>query len=327
MPRCYRKVIRITGHDSPNVRLALGQIAQGESPTGEIVVAGVLPYDDYKKRLATWDPVRIAVGIDAIFWQGPEIMLFPPGWLDRAERLADGLRQSGTIRYAKAIGIDPAEGGDKTSMSVVDEYGLIEQVSKRTPDTSIITSEALAFMIRHNVPPERVVFDRGGGGKEHADRLRSQGYHVRTVAFGESLVLDPKRGLRMLEEKVEQREEHYTYLNRRAQMYGELRLLIDPSTTGETSGLFSRHDKSHNWQGFAIPREYTELRRQLSPIPLTYDGEGRLYLLPKNKKNAEDKRSTLTQLLGCSPDEGDSLVLAIFGMLHRASRAVAGAIV
>lgn len=237
------------------------------------------------------------------------VPLFPFEWLDRAERIMGGL--SGTCRAARAIGIDPAEGGDKTAMCAVDGLGIIELISKKTPDTSVITGEAIAFMLRHKVPPDRVVFDRGGGGKEHADRLRSQGYPVRTVAFGESLVPDPRRGLTQISERKENREERYAYVNRRAEMYGELRLVLDPH--GGIDGVGGS-------KGFGIPAEYAELRRQMSPIPLTYDPEGRLKLLPKNKRSPDGTEKSLTELIGHSPDELDSLVLALHGMLREGNQ-------
>jgi hypothetical protein len=95
-------------------------------------------------------------------------------------------------------------------------------------------------------------------------------------------------------------------------MYGDLRNLLDPSRP----------------QGFALPAEYAELRRQLAPIPLTYDGEGRLELLPKNRRHGEEptRRKTLTELIGCSPDEADALVLAVHAMLHQSRRVTAGAV-
>ena len=248
------------------------------------------------------------------FTAGSGSPLFPSAWLDRAGSIAASLGSK--PRHAKAIGIDPAEGGDKTAMAAVDEYGLIELVSKKTPDTSIITSEALAFMRKHGVPPERVVFDRGGGGKEHADRLRSQGCNVRTVAFGESLAPDPKHGLTPVHDRVEHREERYAYMNRRAEMYGELRQLLDPM-----GGL----DGKGGPNGWGLPAEYRELREQLAPIPLQFDPEGRLKLPPKNKRNPESKEVSLVELIGHSPDEADALVLGVHGMLHKGRRATARA--
>src|SRR5438105_1741825 len=245
--RYYRKVIRITAEDSPNVRLAFLQKNRGIPPTGEVLVPGVLTWDDYVKRRATWDKVRQCIGLDAQFYVGPELLLFPPEWLNGADAKARLL--FGRQRVARAIGIDPAEGGDKTAMAVVYEDGLIELVSKKTKDTSVITSEALAFMRFLQVTPDNVVFDRGGGGHEHADRLRSQGYKVRTVAFGESTIPDPRRGIVLFPERLDIKEERYAYVNRRAEMYGELSRILDPSI---------------NPEGFAIPSgdaPYAELRR------------------------------------------------------------------
>jgi hypothetical protein len=51
--RYYRKIIRIRAEDSPNVRRAMEYVKVGRKPLGEIVVPGVLTYDDYKKRRAT----------------------------------------------------------------------------------------------------------------------------------------------------------------------------------------------------------------------------------------------------------------------------------
>lgn len=304
--RLYRSVHRIRAEDSPNVQLGLGQQRAGLVPTDEILIPGVLSWTEYQKRRATWDSVRACVGLDAEFYEGAEVLLFPPAWLNRAESLADGLR--GRRREAKAIGIDPAEGGDSTAMCAVDELGIVELVARKTPDTSVITGEALAFMRKHNVSPDRVVFDRGGGGKEHADRLRDQGYRVRTVAFGESVTLDPKRGMTRIEDRMDVKEERSAYKNRRAEMYGALHELLDPVGPG-----------------FAIPAEYATLRSELAPIPLRYDGEGRMELLPKNRRDPKDTRPTLCELIGHSPDQADSLVLAIHAMTHKATRATAGA--
>ncbi len=306
-PRYYRKVIRIRGEDSPNVRYALAQQRAGMEPDDTVIVPGVLTWGDYKKRRSTWDEIQQCVCLDAKFYEGKDVKLFPREVLDRAKLLGEGLYN--VRRKGKAIGIDPAEGGDKTTWSVIDELGLIELVSKHTPNTAHIQEETLSLMRQYNIPPEYVVFDRGGGGKQHADYMREAGYGVRTVAFGETIVQEPKHGQVQVEEKVENREERYTFKNRRAQMYGELSILMD----------------SFNTEGFAIPPQEKELLRQLSLIPKTYDGEGRLYLLPKSKKNPESTERTLIDIIGNSPDEADSLVLAVFGLYHPAEVPTAGA--
>lgn len=308
--RCYRKVIRITAYDSPNVKAGHYARERGKEPP--IIVPGVISLDVLEQRLATWDPAAICVSIDAQFYEGAEVRLYPPTWLDNAHRIAATLFQKyGPLRRGKGIGIDPAEGGDKTSMCAVDEEGVVELVSKKTPDTNVIAREAIAFMRFHNVPPERVVLDRGGGGKQIADQLRASGHPVRTVAFGEAVSQDPKRGLASIKDRMDTKEEKYAFVNRRAQMYGEVRELLDPS--GERGG-------------YGIPRGsiYDELRKQLAPIPLLYDGEGRLRLPPKSKRTSTTKEVTLTELIGHSPDEADAFVLAVHAMLHRSSKVRAG---
>jgi hypothetical protein len=307
--RYYRKIIQIKAIHSPNIRLAEQQIEAGQAPTNEILVPGVADYITYQKRRILWDKVRQSVGLDAEFYLGAEVMLFPPDWLNRAEQLS-GLIDSRRSKEKRTMGVDPGEGGDNTAWSICDAWGLLHQESFQTPDTAVIPGKTLALMREWQVRPENILFDRGGGGKQHVDLLRKQGYNVRTVGFGEA-ASDPFLDKRMKTsvERREIREQQYIYKNRRAEMYGLLRQRLDPAT-GST---------------FALPPQYTELRRQLAPIPLLYDAEGRLYLPPKDKKNPDSAEVTLKELLGCSPDEADSLVLAVFGLDRKARRAAAGA--
>jgi hypothetical protein len=305
-PRCYRRVIKITGEDSPNVKAGLLYRRYGREPLGEILIPGVLPWDDYLKRLETWDPVRICVGIKAEFWEGADALLYPPQWLNRAEDLHRTL--VGMPRRGKALGVDPGEGVANTSWTVVDDLGIIEQVSMLTPNTSVIVGHTKALAETWHVPPEEIVFDRGGGGKQIADLLRSQGWNVRTVSFGESPTPELHRGMTPFGEKKERIELSRTYKTRRAEMYGILRDSLDPSLSP---------------MGFAIPPQYVELRRQLSLIPLLRDGEGCLYLPPKSRKPGSSVKS-LQDIIGRSPDEADSLVLAVYGLRRKTYRPKVG---
>lgn len=296
-----RKVIKIKAEDSPNVTAG----AELERQTGRVedarIVPGVLDYEEYKYRRKHWDPIRQCVGLDGEFYQGAEVLFYSPQWRSLSMRRAKEIRSRD--RIPKAIGIDPAEGGDKSCFSVVDEHGLIYQESISTPDTTVITNRTIALINEYGVEPDSVVFDRGGGGKQHADVLRRKGYNVRTVGFGEKAD-DEKyiRRVRSVKEKKEEAETKYVYLNRRGQMFHELRIMMDPSG---------------NENVFALPEEYEELQRQMAPIPLEYDGEGRIWLPPKRKLNPKSTVQTLVELIGHSPDELDSLVLAIFGMTHK----------
>src|SRR5260370_41122549 len=77
--------------------------------------------------------------------------------------------------------------------------------------------------------------------------------------------------------------------------------------------------KSLEVEIFGLPAQYSELRRQLAVMPKETDEEGRAMMPPKNRKPGQDetKRKTLVEILGCSPDQADALVLAVHGMLHK----------
>lgn len=333
--RYYRKVIYISAEDSPNVRLGLAQQRAGIEPTGldekgQPLVPGILTWDEYVKRRRTWDKIRQRIGLDGRFWEGGETLMFPPNWLDRAERLALFLRDR--TRIARGMGVDPGEGTANTAISIVDELGLIKQVSEKTPDTNRVIDFILEIMHEYNVTPERVLIDRGGGGKQHADRLRASGINVRTIGFGDKPSVEPQRHKVQFGQKVETNERRYAYFNRRAEMYGELRYMLDPGTD-DRDGLERAYEEVAQGKGrivgdirgFAIPHEYHRLREQLAPIPMKFELE-RLKLPPKNKRDPNSKEQTLTDIIGYSPDEADSLVLAIHAMQQSNTRTTAGAV-
>lgn len=323
-----RKIIRITADDSPNVRFAREQIARGLEVTNEEIIPNVLTWAEYQYRRRIWDPVRQCIGLDAQFYKGADVLMYPPEWLNRAEQLAIELAMRRQPRLARAIGCDPGEGGANSSWSVIDEYGLIKQINIKTPNTSDVPKQTIQLMREFNVPADRTGFDGGGGGKQHADLMRSMGYNVRIVRFGESLQLEPKRGIRFFEEKKEIKEVKYEFINRRAQMAWEIRELLDPS---REEGMGFSHDPREmgfSWgkvTGFAIPAKYVDLRKQMAVIPLKFDKEGRIKLPQKNRTSENSKEKTLVELCGRSPDEWDSLMVAVHMLLHKPKRMIAGA--
>jgi hypothetical protein len=321
--RHYRKVIKIKAADSPNVRLGLEEVAKGLKPSHREVCPGVVSFAKYLKRREMWDKVQQCIKLDAEFWEGAEALLFPPEWLDLAEARADSLARQRLKRRAKGLGVDPAEGGDSTVWAVVDELGLIELLSMKTPNTATIPNQTLALMRKYDLRPEQVCFDRGGGGKQHADRMEAQGYRVRSVGFGETIAIPPRYGAVLPPERLDAAEEKYAYKNRRAEMYGRLSMRLEPR---EETPVDQDGTDTHVFSPFALPREYTELRRQLALMPKWYDEEGRLYLPPKQRRtdqrkgrmdDADSTTVTLNQILGCSPDEADALVLAVHAMEGR----------
>lgn len=307
-----QKIIHIRAEDSPHVKRGLKERELGLEPSKEILIPGVLSFEEYEKRKLLWDPIRQCVGLDGEFYEGREVKLYPIDWLDRAERIADSLQD---YRKGKAMGIDAAEGNDNSCWCVVDEYGLIYMEARKTHDTSDVPGTTIAIGKRYGVPPDRWIFDRGGGGKQHADRLRAQGYNCSSIGFGET-VSDPQAWkrtatVRPKKEIREETEDRYIYKNRRAELYGTLRLALDPTVVEA---------------GFGLPKDLLRvkradggpsLREQLEVLPLQYDPEGRLFLPPKRKKDREDKTVTLTDMLGCSPDEADALALAVYGLTFK----------
>lgn len=352
----YRKVIQISAMDSPNVLEGIRRIREGTYPPSELLVRtserpgffspgeyrdlkgrwdifpaqhklqppvrtlipGVVSFDNYLRRIIDWDPVVREARLFGRFYEGAEILLYPPAWLDRAEQIAESLPKR---RQGSCMGIDAAEGGDNTCWAVVDALGLMDLLSLKTADTSDVPARTIAKGREWGIPPERWLFDRGGGGQQHADRLRAVGFDCQTVGFGEGATPPIKHGLTTLKQHKEHHEVVYIYRNRRAELYGGLRLLLNPAT---------------NPRGFGLPREIIRrkrtdggpsLRDQLAPLPLKYDQEGRMYLPPKNRKTGtKDKlnkqEDCLFDILGCSPDEADALVLSCFGF-KQPKRAVA----
>jgi len=314
----YRKVIRIQASESPNVRLALAELRAGKQPSGDILVPGVKTYAEYIKDRATLSPAEQSVILDASFWEGADQLIFPSEWLDACAHFAEQLDPG---RPGAALGIDPGEGSANTTSTVVDRQGIIDMRSRRTPDTSVIADEAIAMYHEYGIPPGKIGIDRGGGGKQIADEIRRRGYKVQTIGFGEGILHDLRRGTsrRQYDEQVDTREERYAYKNRRAEMFcGELRNLI-------RSGLFGlplRHKHPRTQEALA------ELHRQLSLMPLLFDQEGRMVMLPKNPRpnSTNPNELTLIKLLGHSPDEADSLAVAVHTMLHVPATARAGAV-
>lgn len=314
--RYYTKIIKIKAEDSPNVRLALLEKQRGLPISHRALVPGVKDYATYCKHRETWDPIRQSIGLDAEFWEGSESLLYPPQWLDRAERTAWSLSPT---RPGESMGIDAAEGNDNTSWAIVDRKGLIALYSAKTSDTSDIPGMTIHYGRKHSVPAEKWMFDRGGGGKQHADLLRKQGYDVQTIGFGET-VSDPQAWSKTSTytaktTKRHEGEERYVYKNRRAEMYGLLRLALDPDVLDTVFALPTLIVNKKRPDGGA------SLREQMAKIPTLYDPEGRMYLPPKNRpaeeRNKQTEKKYLREMLGCSPDELDALVLAVFGLTFK----------
>jgi len=102
-------------------------------------------------------------------------------------------------------------------------------------------------------------------------------------------------------------------------MYHEASLLLDMNSSCAGGRVFALPPGEEGPQ-------YRELRAQLAVMPRLEDREGRIYLPPKNKRDAKDTVKTLTEMIGHSPDEADSFVLCCHAMLHPARKMVAGVV-
>lgn len=314
--KLYRKVIKIGATDSPNVQWGLEWKRRGVEPPPpmpeEIRIPGLTNYAEYVQRLSEWDAFNIRTRLDGEFWTDASSLMFPPQWLDLAAQAA---RELGPHRKAKTIGVDGGEGRADSVWTAIDEFGIIEQFAKKTPNTMEIAGITIHFMRKHGVPAERVYFDRGGGGKQIADRLREQGYKVQTIGFGEaaSPPLDVRQ--KRMDVRKEVQEVNRVFKNKRAEMYGQTREEMNP--------LFDEANRPTK-RVFAVPAELTELRRELAVLPLLYDSEGRIFLPPKSRVpgTKSTNQVTIMDLLGHSPDRSDSLVLAVHGMKSRVRRKV-----
>ena len=278
-----RKVIHISGRDSPNVQVGMRWRDEGRPGRPPVLIPGLLSYAEYLRRDQEWDEVKRTTRLHGEFYEGDQAVLFPMQWLDAAMNAQrwDALQQ--TNRQVEAIGVDVAAGGrDNTCWTLVDGRGVLEQIVMDTPNTMEIVGRTIRLIEEHQVPPSCVAFDAGGGGKQIADRLLEQRYDVCLIGFGETATSSQ------------------AYKNRRAELYGELRELLKPD--GEK-------------QPFALPPIAYELRQELTVLPLQYDSEGRLYLPPKERRSTHATGEvSLRQLLGRSPDRADSLALAAWAL-------------
>lgn len=324
-PPWHRRTMKIMATDCPNVQRGLLMKARGLVPDGKEEVPGALSWANYQFNLATYNKQQVTEGLLAEWYTGAELMLFPPEV--RAFAVERHRNLGNRLRRALAIGVDPAEGGDRTAWCAVDEFGIIEIISKQTPNTAVIPGETIAFMRKHGMMnrAEYVCFDRACG-KAHADIMRGMGHRVRTIHFGAGISMEPKRAKRFFPEKLEQKEDRDVYKNRRAEMYIELSQMFAPKR--DPDGKIIAGSSS----GFAMPPAsmgdaYERLNHQLSKMPRLTDEEGKFWMLPKNappkSANPEDV-DTLVKRIGHSPDEADALALAVWSMNHRPLIATAG---
>lgn len=320
-----RRCIQIRAEDSPNVRWAKLQQARGEDVTGERIVAGVLTWQEYCERRLTLPKSRQCVVLDAEWYEGSEEKLVPWEWMQHARAFADTIARAART-LPRYMGIDTAAGGDDSAWVIGDRWGVMHCENLKTPNTNDVYGKTMRLMRDWNVPPERVCFDLGGGGREHAHRLRANGMNVRAVGFGRPPALETKRpGLVVpFAEKRDVKEDADAFPDRRSEMAWDARLILERDAAGT---YVARDWYGSGVPGFALPAGVTDvLCQQMKLPPIRWDGKGRFKLIPKENPNDLEDMDTFRRMLqGRSPDVFDAFCLMVFGMTHKPVRLHAGA--
>jgi hypothetical protein len=306
--KLLRKVRHVHPEQSPNVRWSREMDQRGEKGPYPIRVYGLLTRQEFDEWNATWDEPRKRVRLFGELPNEEEQKLFPPSWLDLAQRLGTKLREQ-MQRHKRwrddspyALGIDVASGGgDLTAWVVLGRWGVRHLHAKPTPNTASISGETIELMRRYRIKAWAVAFDAGGGGKQVADVLRAQD----DMEFG--AIVDVSFGAKALDGKK--------YNNRRTELYGELRIVLE--ATDERRGLLALpvSEWPHEVQCLALPPDDPRLREDLAVLPYAWDTEGLLRLPPKDHRwagSSQREKSVRERLHGRSPDRGDALALAWF---------------
>jgi hypothetical protein len=302
-----RTVIHIDGDDSPNVVAGRLWRKRGHEGTPPTVIPGLLSWGQYQFRVRNWDDVKKRMRLHGHFYEGADMLMFPPQFLDQAEELWEVVQP--LKRGPFYMGVDVAEGGrDLNCWAIIDHLGIIEIDAKKSDrDTTMIQTVTLEKMQKFKIPGRRVCFDRGAGGKQHVDYMRRAGHKVRAVGFGEGST-EPK-----------------IYQNKRVEMYALLARAFDPArwVMVEVGDQKDKPDeeKLMEWVvGMGLPPDMHLLREELAVLPVMYDAKQRQMLPPKARSGVQREQSpivTLDSILGRSPDRADALALANWAKVSR----------
>lgn len=320
--KLWTKVVRVSAEMSPNVVAAKRCLELGRPLPKRTPVPGLLSYEEYLNRRATYPPWQARPSLDGLFNDESTAKLFPKEALDFGQSLFHRLqagapdRRESPYRWLRwwgwpfGIGVDCAMGGgDLSAWAIYGRFGCVHVETLDTPNTRAIKRQTLSLMRHWRIQPEWVCFDRAIG-KGIADELREEGREVNDAGFGESALDSGK------------------YPNMRVELYGDLAEAM-AKAFDQAGRLHGRYEKlltvaPSEWRKLkkarpvALPPD-ADLRQELFVLPRARDGRDRLTLPPKD--GTKSKLGVKQMLGGRSPDRADALVLARYawerGQEHR----------
>jgi hypothetical protein len=308
-----RWVRHIDPEESPNLIKSRELDRAGIKCEYPLTVPGLLSRQEFDEWEATWDEPRKRVRLYGKLPSEDEQKLFPPAWLDLAQQLGKKLGkqiardEQWRADEPHALGIDVAfGGGDLTAWVVLGRFGVRYVYARSTPNTEVISGETIDLIRRYSIRSWAVAFDSGGGGKQIADMLRARD----EMEFGE--IVDVSFGAKPRSQGK--------YCNRRTELYGELRTVLEPTEKRRELLLLPAKKWPRDVPCLALPPDDAKLREDLAVLPYEWDSEGLLRLPPKDHRSwsSQREKSVRDRLHGRSPDRGDALALAWFAWTRAA---------
>ena len=263
------------------------------------VLPGLMSYASFKSYVKEKDDYWLTTRLHGLLYEGADVVVLPDEWQDAAYELGDIV--GGDDDLPCWMGVDAAgKGRDLWAWAIANRRRLVHLQTSDTKDTVEGKEITLQLMRQYDIPPCRVAVDATGGYGQSAvvDPLAREGKHVVAVDFGGTPTTKLRKKL---------------YKNMRAELYGEASEWMDPEhrETGPDGSPV---------QSFALDRDDHETRilvGELSQIPKMHDGEGKMYLPPKDVPREKPNATCLKHILGHSPDRSDALVLCLWLMRGR----------
>jgi len=330
--RFRRRVIHIDVRKTPNVAAGIAWDKEGRQGPCPRPFPGLMSYPDYVHHLREWPEFRITTCLyGQLLEDDASQLLVPRRWLEYGQTAWGEVDRDHRATLPKYMGVDAAMGGgDLACWIVVDQLGVCDirtlaaagfADEEGIPQTGKQLDITRQMQAKWDIPWENIAVDAGGSGKPAiVDPLRKEGKRVAAVEFGGGASKRHKK----------------EYVNRRAELYGELAKQIDPGLERETDGdedspLVPRKWLSvetesgrRRWErAFTLPphgrlrADVEALVDELSLIPRLHDGEGKMFLPPKDRKAGQKTGQCLREMLGRSPDRSDACALAVWRMRTR----------